>query len=165
MRYDNSGVRRRDRLMDESRALELLKTAEFGVLSMADGEQPYGLPLNYVWDGADSIYIHCAPVGRKLEILKRNPQVSFCIVGGVHLMPGQFTTEYQSVILEGTARMGLPPEERQHALELLVGKLSADFRAVGNSYIAKSFHRTEIIRVDFTTFSGKRKDVVKSVGD
>ena len=125
--------------MDESRALELLKTAEFGVLSMADGEQPYGLPLNYVWDGADSIYIHCAPVGRKLE--------------------------YQSVILEGTARMGLPPEERQHALELLVGKLSADFRAVGNSYIAKSFHRTEIIRVDFTTFSGKRKDVVKSVGD
>ena len=80
-------------------------------------------------------------------------------------MPGQFTTEYQSVILEGYARMGLPPEERQHALELLVGKLSADFREIGNSYIAKSFHRTEIIRIDFTTSSGKRKDVVKSVGD
>ena len=165
MRYDNSGVRRRDRLMDESQALELLKTSEFGVLSMAGGEQPYGLPLNYVWDGASSIYIHCAPVGRKLEILQQNPRVSFCVVGRVRLMPGQFTTEYQSVILEGCARVGLPPEERQHALELLVGKLSPDFREIGKSYIAKSFHRTEIIRVDFSTFSGKRKEVVKSVGD
>ena len=39
MKFNNETVRRRDRLMTEERALELLRTVEFGVLSMiaADG--------------------------------------------------------------------------------------------------------------------------------
>ena len=80
MRYVNEKVRRRDRLMDEARAIELLATAEYGVLSMVDVDgTAYGVPVNYVWDGEDSIYIHCAPVGHKLEALEKNPHVSFCI--------------------------------------------------------------------------------------
>lgn len=34
MKYVNETVRRRDRLLDEERALELLKDGEYGVLSM-----------------------------------------------------------------------------------------------------------------------------------
>ena len=34
MKYDNSGVRRQDRLLDEESALELLKDADFGFLAM-----------------------------------------------------------------------------------------------------------------------------------
>ncbi len=34
MKYVNDGVRRQDRLMDEERALELLREGEYGVLSM-----------------------------------------------------------------------------------------------------------------------------------
>ena len=44
MRYNNDDVRRRDRLMDEARALELIKTAEYGFLSMISAEgKPYGI--------------------------------------------------------------------------------------------------------------------------
>lgn len=47
MRYNNDDVRRRDRLMDEARALELIKTVEYGFLSMISAEgKPYGIPLN-----------------------------------------------------------------------------------------------------------------------
>lgn len=49
MNYINETVRRQDRLMDEERALELLATSEYGVLSMVDEDGGgYGVPVNFV---------------------------------------------------------------------------------------------------------------------
>ena len=142
MKYVNETVRRQDRLMDEARAIELLSTSEYGVLSMVDQEgTAYGVPLNFVWDGESSIYMHCAPEGRKLEALEKNPNVSFCVV------------------LKGVAHIHLTPEERMAALLKLVDKLSPDFKALGAKYSQKSFHRVNIIRIDFSEFSGKCKHV------
>lgn len=160
MRYVNETVRRQDRLMDEARAIELLNTSEYGVLSMVDKDgTAYGVPLNYVWDRKNSIFIHCAPVGHKLEALEKNPNVSFCIVGDVKLLPGKFTTEYESVVLKGVAHIHLSPEERMAALLKLVDKLSPDFKELGAKYSKMSFHRVNIIRVDFSEYSGKCKHV------
>ena len=158
MDYDNSNVRRQDRLLPEERAVELLRTAEYGTLSMIDEDGlPYGIPVNYVWDEKDSLYIHCAPEGRKLRSIVAHPEVSFSIVGNVNLQPSKFTTEYESIVLKGTARVGLSAEERMQALVLLVEKLSPDDVEIGKKYAEKSFHRTEIIRIDVTEFSGKTK--------
>lgn len=163
MKYNNTAVRRQDRLMDEDRAIELLRDSEYGVLSMVDTDGAgYGVPLNYVWDGHHSIYIHCAPEGHKLEALEANPKVSFCVIGRVNLLPRNFTTEYESVILRGTAHVHLTKEEMMKALHMLVDKLSPDFKSIGYKYSEKSFHRVNIIRVDFTEFSGKCKHVAKA---
>ena len=159
MKYVNDTVRRQDRLMDEGRALELLRTSEYGVLSMVSEGGGYGIPVNYVWDGRQSIYIHCAPEGRKLRALAENARVSFCLVGRGNLLPGKFTTEYESALFFGEAHTRLDDEEKMAALHLLIDKLSADFRDTGDKYARKSFHRVEIIRVDFAEFSGKRKKV------
>ena len=159
MKYTNESVRRQDRLMEESRAIELLAHGEYGVLSMVADNGGYGIPVNFVWDGDSSVYIHCAPQGRKLQALDANPNVSLCIVGHVNLLPGRFTTEYESVILFGQARRGLSDEEKMKALHLLIDKLSPDFKQIGDKYAHGSFHRVEIIRVDFTEFSGKKKSV------
>jgi len=81
MKYVNKTVCRQDRLMDEARAIELLSTSEYGVLSMVDQDgTAYGVPLNFVWDGESSIYMHCAPEGRKLEALEKNPNVRIVAV-------------------------------------------------------------------------------------
>lgn len=85
MIYDNSGVRRQDRLLTEAEARGLLAAGEYGVLSMCDGGEAYGIPVSYVWDGAESLYIHCAPEGRKLRCLEAAPQVSFCVTGRTHV--------------------------------------------------------------------------------
>lgn len=158
MRFDNSTVRRQDRLLDEEHARELLRTAEWGLLSMCDEDgAPYGVPVNYVWDGADALYIHCAPEGRKLRCLDSNRRVSFCVVGEVNLLPAKFTTEYESIVLTGQAVRHLDDEEKYRALELLLDKLSPDDKAVGMKYATASFHRVEIIRLDIEQWSGKRK--------
>ena len=104
MKYVNETVRRQDRLMDEAKALKLLENGEYGVLSMVSDGGGYGIPVNYVWDGKNSVYIHCAPEGRKLEALKDNNKVSLCIIGEVNLLPNKFTTEYESALFFGTAQ-------------------------------------------------------------
>jgi len=160
MEYINEKVRRQDRLLTQERALQLLSESEYGVLSMIDDEGlPYAIPVNHVWNGENSIYIHCAPQGKKLVALQHNPNVSYCIVGKVNLLPKYFTTEYESVILFGKAHLQLTDEEKKHALRLLVKKLSAGYEALGEKYTQKSFHRVEVIRIDFTSFSGKCKAV------
>ena len=118
MKYNNDDVRRRDRLLSEQRATELIRIAEYGVLSMIDEDgQPYAIPVNHVWDGEDSLYIHCAPEGKKLRAIAKNPKVCLCIVGDVNLLPSKFTTEYESVVIRGLARIGLDEEERMKALD------------------------------------------------
>lgn len=158
MEYKQDDIRRKDRLLDEARATELLLTAEYGVMSMiGDDAKPYGVPLNFVWDGASCLYIHCAPGGRKLRAIAARPDVSFCIVGRVHLLPSQFTTEYESIVLQGRAALVEDDDEKRLALRMIIAKLAPEELEKGDKYINKSFHRTAIIRMDIDCWSGKSK--------
>lgn len=160
MKYDNSNVRRQDRLLDEGKATQLLKSGEFGTLSMVTPEgAAYGIPVSFVWDGRESIYVHCAPEGRKLRCIGHQPAVSFSIVGGTHVIPGKFTTRYSSVVVTCKAETGLCAEERMEALRLLIGKYAPDFQETGEKYAQGSFHRTEIIKLSIEYVSGKEKEV------
>ena len=148
MKYNNDNVRRQDRLLEEDRAYALLREGEYGVLSMTTPTGGvYGIPLNFVWDGQENIYIHCAPRGRKLDCIALYPEVSFCVIGNTHVVPEQFSTNYSSIVLTCRARTGLSPEERMHALRLLMEKYTPEHLTAGEKYAEKSFHRTEIIRL------------------
>lgn len=161
MVYDNAQVRRQDRLLDETGAVALLRNGEYGVLSLqAEEGGGYGIPVNYVWDGGSSVYIHCAPDGRKLRCIGACAKVSFCVVGATRVVPDKFSTAYRSVVLSCTARTGLDPEERMKALMLLLDKYSSDYKEIGIKYTEKSFHRTEIIRLDIVEWSGKTKKLL-----
>ncbi len=160
MNYIESEIRRQDRLLEYSNAIELLRNCEYGVLSMQAGDDgAYGIPVNYVWDDELSIYIHCAPEGRKLRCITSCDRVSFCVVGSTRVIPDKFTTEYESVVLACTAHTHLPEEERRRALSLLIGKYSPEYTETGLQYAEKSFHRTEVIRLDIVSASGKCKRV------
>ena len=153
--YDNSTVRRQDRLLPKERAQELLQNSEYGFLAFG-GETGYGIPINYVQLG-DALYFHCAPEGEKLRRLQQNPQVTFCVVGHTAPQPAKFTTEYESVMAFGKLVVVKDDAERMQALMALVGKYSPDYRETGRKYAEKSFHRTTILRLDITRISGKCK--------
>lgn len=160
MEYNNKDVRRQDRLLSEENARQLLKEGEYGVLSMITPEgMPYGVPVNYVWDGKDAVYIHCAPEGRKLRCLGDSPEASFCVVDSTHVIPHKFTANYESVILTCRAEIGLPEEERMDALHRIIDKYAPSFREIGEKYAEKSFHRTQIIQLTILSFSGKSKNI------
>lgn len=158
IRYDNTQVRRQDRLLHEERAMELLHEGEYGFLALGGPEGGYGIPLNYAAEG-NSIYFHCAPEGEKLERIRRCGLASFCIVGRTAPQPALFTTEYESVMVTGKVSVVHDDTERMHALMLLLGKYSPDHIETGLQYTFKSFSRTTILRLDVDTASGKSKSL------
>ena len=150
-------IRRKDRALDNEQALRLLETGEYGFLAMCGKNgYGYGIPLSYALENR-SIYFHCAPEGFKLENIRQNHRVSFCVVGRTQVLPDKFSTAYESALVFGRIVCDLPEDERRKALDLFVAKYSPDFMDISKTYINKSFHRTNILRLDMEHLSGKMK--------
>jgi uncharacterized protein len=160
MIYTNAEVRRQDRLLNEESAKSLLASGEYGILSMqAENGGAYAVPVSFAWDGIRSVYFHCAKEGRKLRCMDLCNSVSFCVVGQTRVIPDQFTTGYKSILLNCLAFVNIPAQERMKAFELLLDKYSPDDKAAGMKYAEKSFDKTEIVRLDIVSWSGKCKTV------
>lgn len=81
--------------------LHILQKNHSGTLALCDKESyPYALPLSYVYD-ENCIYFHSAKEGHKIDILQKNPKVSFCIIDQDVIQPLEYTTYFKSVIVFG----------------------------------------------------------------
>jgi len=158
--FDNSFVRRQDRLLDYDKAKDLLTEAEYGFLSFG-GESGYGIPINFALNGT-SLYFHCAPQGEKTRRIGENNMACFCVVGNTKLQPEKFTTAYESVLAFGNISVVSDDEERMAALGFIVDKYSFEYRELGKTYAEKSFHRTAVLRLDIVKISGKTKVIPQS---
>ena len=151
-------MRRKDRLTGQQEALSLLETGIYGILSTVGAEGvPYGVPLSFVTIN-NSIYFHCAQQGHKLDNLRHQSQVSFCVVGNNQPVykPGNFTTTYESTIVFGKAREICDPDEKYDILHQLCKKYLPDFIEYADSDITKSVARTGVWAIDIESVSGKR---------
>lgn len=158
MQFDNSEVRRQDRLMEEDEAVLLLRQGEYGFLALAGGDAQggYGIPINYVFDG-ESIWFHCAPVGEKLRRAALCGLATFCVVGNTQVRPDKFSTAYESVMAFGDVAVVEDDETKLKALELLIGKYSPEYTEKGAEYARKSLSRTAILRMKIRRISAKAK--------
>jgi nitroimidazol reductase NimA-like FMN-containing flavoprotein (pyridoxamine 5'-phosphate oxidase superfamily) len=149
-------LRRKERGMTEPEARELLERGEYGVLSTRgpDGA-PYGIPLNYCVINS-AVYFHSAVEGHKLENIAVDRRVSFCVVGPTEVLPAQFVTRYESVILSGRAAE-VSGEEKQLALEGLLEKYCTGLRSEGMNYIEAKGGRTRVFRIDIDSICGKAR--------
>ncbi len=99
----------------------LLREETIGYLGLSVGDEPYVVPLNYAYtDGR--ILFHCAMKGKKLDFLRRNPQVCFAVgrqSGEVrrHTEGDPCHVDSDSVICYGRARIVEDLEERRGVLD------------------------------------------------
>ena len=103
---------------DEAFAVEVLKTAPFATLAMADdGGRPYCVPVNTVLhDGV--LYFHCAGAGHKLDSILKDDKVSFCVIDQDQVVGEEYTTYFRSVIAFGRARVLEGAEKLRPLVEL-----------------------------------------------
>ena len=149
-------VRRKDRELSLESATKLLTEGEYGVLSTVDtAGQAYGIPLNYVFKN-NCLYFHCALEGHKLDNIRANNKVSFCVVNRARVLPDKFTTEYESAVAFGTASK-VQGMERDNALLSIVEKYSPDFMEEGKKFIAKYNDKTTIIKIAINHITGKAR--------
>lgn len=153
-------IRRKNRELTGERIQELLKSAEYGFLSLGTSENgyAYGIPINYAYDEeSKSLYFHGAPDGQKTDEIRRNNKVSFCVVGKTQPIPEQFSTIYESVIVFGEASIIDSDEEKRKALRLLVVKYSGGFEDLGEKYMNKSWNRTLTFKIEVRHITAKAK--------
>jgi len=149
-------LRNKKRGITETEARELLERGEYGILSMCSSSgQPYGIPLSYCIVN-NAIYFHCGTEGRKLDAIAANNRVSFCVVGVTEVLPDLFSTRYESVIISGEASE-VHDSEKQLALEGLLTKYSAGFRASGLELIVKEWAQTKVFKITIDEICGKAR--------
>jgi uncharacterized protein len=151
-----TNVRRKDRVITMREAIEILDSAEYGILStVGKDSQPYGVPLSYVYRNG-SIYFHCALIGQKLDNITDNPRVSFCVVGKTKVLPDKFAAEYESAVAFGLASE-VYGNERYNALVWLLEKYCPDFMEEGKRYIELKDKAVKVIKIEVSHVSGKAR--------
>jgi nitroimidazol reductase NimA-like FMN-containing flavoprotein (pyridoxamine 5'-phosphate oxidase superfamily) len=147
-------MRRNDRQFTDEEARKVLANGEYGVLSMqSENGYAYGVPLSYAYK-ENKVFFHCALEGLKVENIKYNNKVSFCVVGRTMVLPDKFSTLYESVIAYGIASE-VSGQEKQEALMALVEKYSPEFREAGHKYAMNSGDITKVYKIEIEHLTGK----------
>ncbi|MGD0216186.1 MAG: pyridoxamine 5'-phosphate oxidase family protein [Desulfobaccales bacterium] len=154
-------LRRLDRGLTRPQAEEILAAGSFGFLSMNGGDDyAYGVPFSYVYV-QNSIYLHCALQGKKLDLIRRDNRVSFCVVQGaepIFKFPDTFSMKYKSAMVFGKIYEVAADQEKLQGLIALVEKYFRDdpeHLELGKVKAANSLDRTAVLRLDIDHLTGK----------
>ena len=123
---------------------------------MMDGNKPYIVPFNFGYSDG-SIFIHSAPEGKKISLLKTNNQVCFEIEDTVKIIEEEkacgWTTLFRSVVGYGTVEIIASDKGKQQGLEIIMAQHGApdliDFNA-------KNMDRMVILKLTITSLTGKQ---------
>ena len=145
--------------LDES--LEILKKGSSGVLALWDGEEPYAVPLSYVYHEG-KLYFHCARAGHKLEAARVCPRASFCVVAADNVIPEKYTTAYRSVIVSGRLRIIEDEGEMIPALRQLAEKYHPGHSEDAEREISAGLSHMFMLELCADEISGKQgKELLK----
>lgn len=149
-------MRRKDREISAESIEKILMDAEYGTLcTVGENGYPYAVPLNYVYFDK-CLYFHCAKDGQKLDNIKSNDKVSFCVVMDTQIEPAQFSTKYKSVIAFGTISE-VSGAAKELILSKLVDKYSKGFSSEAKIYINKAIGDTKIMKISIQHVTGKQR--------
>ena len=157
------GMTRRElQITDRERILEILDTARVLHLGMAVDNEPYVVPMNYGYteeEGKLVLYLHSAVRGKKLDMLRKNPQVFFEMDCGrapfEGKVPCQYGLAYSSIMGKGRAYIVDDVEEKKRAMSLLMKtQTGKDF-----SFEDRLVSIVAVIRIDVTEYTAKHRPI------
>jgi nitroimidazol reductase NimA-like FMN-containing flavoprotein (pyridoxamine 5'-phosphate oxidase superfamily) len=164
-----NAARRADRAVDdEAWIADMLARAAIGVLATVDGDQPFLNSNLFVYDhDARVLYMHTARTGRTRANIESQTRVCFTVTEMGRLLPAdealEFSVEYASVVVFGSAQVVRDADEARHGLQRLLDKYfphlqpGRDYRPITDDELA----RTSVYRITIDSWSGKRKQVAE----
>jgi len=147
---------------DQNEILSIIERCDVCHVGMSGSNGiPYVVPMSFGYNhenGTITFYFHCAGQGQKLDFIKQNPHVCLQMDCAHRLITGEkacdCTTEYESVIADGTAEIVTDPSAKLEALTYLM----RHYQGNGTfEFDDKIVQRTTVIKVTAQQISGKRK--------
>lgn len=150
-------MRRKDKIITDNSVIEhILNTSPVCRLGFIDDKYSYIVPVNFAYRNG-YIYVHSAKEGRKIELIKQNPVVSFEMEDASEIIPAGkpcgWTAKYRSVMGTGTIRIENDPQLKKEGLDLIMAKYGAPPPFV---YDEKILDQMIILVLKIETISGKQ---------
>ncbi|MCD7921180.1 MAG: pyridoxamine 5'-phosphate oxidase family protein [Clostridiales bacterium] len=100
-------MRRRKQLVSDNECREILRSEKRGVLSViGDDGYPYGVPIDFYYDeDENTLYLHGAKQGHKIDAIKNCDKVSFTTWNRGSQKDGDWAFYITSVIVMGKAEL------------------------------------------------------------
>lgn len=149
-------MRRKKQLLSNEDVMEILEKSTSGVLAViGDDDYPYAVPVSYVYYDS-KIYFHGAKSGHKLDAIKKNAKVSFCVIDKDDIIKEEYTTYFRSVIAFGKAYIVEDEKEIMESIEKLSIKYYLeDNEENRNRMIEKEKSVLCMVRIDVEHVTGK----------
>ncbi len=149
-------MRRKDKEITERSAIEaIIKKSRVCRLGLFDGHAPYIVPLCFGYKD-ETLYFHSSMEGKKLEIIKTKQTVCFEFDIDVRVLKAEeacsWSMKYKSVIGFGKAALIENIEERQKALDIIMGQYSDQ----KYDFLDMSLEGIALIKVEIEHMTGKQ---------
>lgn len=149
-----AAMNRADRLVTDRAAIDdTLRRAEVLHVGMTGADGPYVVPVNFGYDG-EHIYVHCAEVGHKLDLIAADPRVCFEACADVRIVPGtqcSWGSRFRSVVGFGTVVVVEDAAEKARGLGVIISHYSGRPEDVP---VAKA-RAVVVLRIDIDSVTGK----------
>ncbi|MCW3986718.1 MAG: pyridoxamine 5'-phosphate oxidase family protein [Candidatus Bathyarchaeota archaeon] len=149
-------MRRNDKKMSMEETKSFLRDASVGRLAMSKDDQPYVIPINFVYF-KEKIFFHCAREGQKISSLLTNSFICFEVDEFLGMRKGRTsctsTVKYRSVIAFGKASFVDDVDAKKKVLTLLVKKYVG---AYTGSFDEETFERTLLVAITVERMTGKK---------
>ena len=153
-------TRRELEVTDMAKIVEILDKSKVIHLGLVDDGTPYIVPMNYGYtmeDGKLTIYLHGAPEGYKLDVIRKNPTCCFELECDVEPFEGkvacQYGTSYYSIIGRGKVEIVEDPAEKIKGMTVLMKtQTGKDFE-----FNERLVTIVSVMRVDVSEFTAKHR--------
>lgn len=150
--------RKQQEITSKSEIEAVLEKARICYLGLSENDQPYVVPVNFGYKD-DALYFHSACAGRKIEIIRKNPSVSFTIVSDYKVILGaagcNSTTDYHCVMGTGKASILTEDQEKIEGLNIIMTNQGWDITAHPIDY-SKKINGVLVVKILIGEMTGKR---------
>ena len=161
------GLTKRElQVTDPHQIRHILDTGKVLHLGLAVDNEPYVVPMNYGYALEDeklTVYLHSAVQGKKLDMIRANPNVFFEI--DCDLMPFegrvpcQYGLVYSSVMGRGKATIVEDVEEKKRAMSILMKtQTGKDF-----TFEDRLVTIVAVIRIDVSEYTAKHRPLPEAM--
>lgn len=137
--------------------LDFLASQKTVTVALSRENEPYLFTADYGFERKSrSVFIHCAPKGKKVDFIMENSTVWGQVMEDLGYVQGECDHKYRTVQFKGRASIITEMEEKRKALCVMIDQLEEDPRKGKREFITgKQFKRVVIIRIKIEEMSGK----------
>jgi len=150
-------LRTQSQFLDKPKIEELLKSKKDGVLSLTDGQSPYGVPVAYTSYHSDTLYFGMNPSGRKFNYFKKCKNVCFTVYQTFQSSGDPRRMGWWSIVLDGELFQITDPEQIKATAEMMdkQGLFPPGLKEKFLGAILQNPDKSNFFKMKITHFGGK----------